>query len=560
MAQLTARPWDDDVDPLYGGNPFTWFQAGLYPEHYGGEYNSIFGLGKGASNDVLGQLPAGEGPGGFDITQMSLDDVIEFTKPEGAYAQWVARTRDDGRKGQPAGPMGFYQIINSNLPTLKDRLGLTGEEKFTPELQDRLGEALLMEKPAWNKYVAGISDDKNAAIGAIKSIWGGWADPDDPTQDHYQNARGWLLNRRVGPTIPGGEQMISPPQQNMPQQAASALQQRPPMAGAPPQQQNLLQRLLGGGGGKGPNLMQVLGAFGEGMAASYQGRPVDQATIQNLTARQSRNMTAEALERRGYPDLANMLRAGQITGGQAMQYMAQVESAKSKTGDPTALMRNAAAAGLSIPEFLEMQSPRPYEKEGEKVLGKSRAQRRSNMEDAAYGANNRIAELRLLQSLLGQMNTGAGTNISLALKRAGTAIGLDWGQEGDIATAEAIQSLSGKLALELRNPAGGAGMPGAMSDNDLKFLKRMVPDIEKEDWANEILIEAAIRIQERNQEILDKTDELVGRKLQFGSAEFRAEMKKWAEANPLYDDLTKAITSIRNAPDEAAGVLKGMGL
>jgi hypothetical protein len=550
MAQLTARPWDANVDPLYGGNPFTWFQAGLYPEHGGGEYSALF-------DQVQGEPGK---PNRTDITDMTLDEIIEFSDPKGPYAQWVAKTRNDGRTGQPAGPMGFYQIINSNLPTLKDRLGLTGEEKFTPELQDRLGEALLMEKPAWNKYVAGISDDKNAAIGAIKSIWGGWADPDDPTQDHYQNARGWLLNRRGGPAIPGGEQMISPPQQNMPQQVAAAPQQRPPMASAPPQQQNLLQRLLGGGGGKGPNLMQVLGAFGEGMAASYQGRPVDQATIQNLTARQSRNQTAEALERRGYPDLANMLRAGQITGGQAMQYMAQVESAKSKTGDPTALMRNAAAAGLSIPEFLEMQSPRPYEKEGEKVLGKSRAQRRSNMEDAAYGANNRIAELRLLQSLLGQMNTGAGTNISLALKRAGTAIGLDWGQEGDIATAEAIESLSGKLALELRNPAGGAGMPGAMSDNDLKFLKRMVPDIEKEDWANEILIEAAIRMQERNQEILDKTDELVGMGLQFGSAEFRSEMKKWAEANPLYDDLTKAITSIRNAPDEAAGVLKGMGL
>lgn len=73
-----------------------------------------------------------------DITNKTVDDLIAFSSPGGAYADYSKK-----QVGRVATPMGRYQIVGRTLRKLKNELGLTGEEQFTPELQDRLFLQLL---------------------------------------------------------------------------------------------------------------------------------------------------------------------------------------------------------------------------------------------------------------------------------------------------------------------------------------------------------------------------------------------------------------------------------
>ena len=65
------------------------------------------------------------------LVEMTVDQVLA------AQLVWVRKW------GQPSGAAGAYQIIRPTLLRLKKSLGLTGAERFTPDLQDRLGQKLL---------------------------------------------------------------------------------------------------------------------------------------------------------------------------------------------------------------------------------------------------------------------------------------------------------------------------------------------------------------------------------------------------------------------------------
>lgn len=65
------------------------------------------------------------------LVEMAVDEVLA------AQLTWVRQW------GQPSGAAGAYQIIRPTLLLLKKSLGLTGAERFSPDLQDRLGQKLL---------------------------------------------------------------------------------------------------------------------------------------------------------------------------------------------------------------------------------------------------------------------------------------------------------------------------------------------------------------------------------------------------------------------------------
>lgn len=61
---------------------------------------------------------------------MTLDEVLNFQ-------------RDMVRGGSPSSAVGRYQFLRKTLAGLKEELGLTGSEEFTPELQDKLASRLV---------------------------------------------------------------------------------------------------------------------------------------------------------------------------------------------------------------------------------------------------------------------------------------------------------------------------------------------------------------------------------------------------------------------------------
>ncbi len=114
-------------------------RAGIFAGESGGDYNALFGY----SNRPGGRFQD------FKLTDMTVDDAIRFSDPGGAYGQWVK-----GQVGRVATPMGAYQVVGTTLRGAKEGLGLTGEERMTPEVQDAIGRWIYQTQGtgAWEGY------------------------------------------------------------------------------------------------------------------------------------------------------------------------------------------------------------------------------------------------------------------------------------------------------------------------------------------------------------------------------------------------------------------------
>lgn len=96
----------------------------VFPGESGGDYNALFGY----ANRPGGQFA------GTNLTDMTVDQALQFAAPSGPYGQSVK-----GQIGRVATPMGAWQVVGTTLKAAKQGLGLTGNEKMTPPLQDAIG-------------------------------------------------------------------------------------------------------------------------------------------------------------------------------------------------------------------------------------------------------------------------------------------------------------------------------------------------------------------------------------------------------------------------------------
>jgi hypothetical protein len=96
----------------------------VFPGESGGDYNALFGY----ANRPGGQFE------GFNLTDMTVDQALQFAAPSGAYGQSVRN-----QIGRVATPMGAFQVVGTTLRDAKRGLGLTGSERMTPALQDQIG-------------------------------------------------------------------------------------------------------------------------------------------------------------------------------------------------------------------------------------------------------------------------------------------------------------------------------------------------------------------------------------------------------------------------------------
>jgi hypothetical protein len=108
-----------------------------------------------------------------------------------------------------------------------------------------------------------------------------------------------------------------------------------------------------------------------------------------------------------------------------------------------------------------------------------------------------------------------------------------------LSSYQVAQSVSNQLALELRNPASGAGMPGAMSDGDRQFLASMVANPGTDITAARQMIDARMRTLQRQQEIGDKASKWARAYGQLSGTnsqgqDFYDALSQWSNANPLF--------------------------
>jgi len=128
---LSETPRTGGMDPR--------IKAGIFKGESGGDYNTLFGFSnrKGGKWDNV------------RLTDMTVDQAIQFSDPRGPYAQWV-----NGQIGRAATPMGAYQIVGTTLKAAKKALGLTGNERMDVNTQDMLGKWILDNQGtgAWEGY------------------------------------------------------------------------------------------------------------------------------------------------------------------------------------------------------------------------------------------------------------------------------------------------------------------------------------------------------------------------------------------------------------------------
>lgn len=128
--------------------------AQLLSSFTGPEGTSVDGYNTTLAN---GKLTGGK----VNLTGMTLDQIDAL--------QTEMLAHPDNKWNSSA--LGQYQIVQKTLRTLKDEMGLTGQEVFDEKLQDRMGLALL-DRRGYSKWLAGdITDEK--FISELRNEWDG---------------------------------------------------------------------------------------------------------------------------------------------------------------------------------------------------------------------------------------------------------------------------------------------------------------------------------------------------------------------------------------------------
>jgi hypothetical protein len=117
-------------------------------------------------------------------------------------------------------------------------------------------------------------------------------------------------------------------------------------------------------------------------------------------------------------------------------------------------------------------------------------------------SSQRQSSLNQMSRLLDTgLKTGSLAGLSKSFKGVLSSV-LDVEIEG-LAEAEALEAISNKLALEVRNPASGMGLPGATSNRDLDFLIASIPGLRKSVKGNRLMI-ALAKEQHKMRQAIDR--------------------------------------------------------
>jgi hypothetical protein len=179
------------------------------------------------------------------------------------------------------------------------------------------------------------------------------------------------------------------------------------------------------------------------------------------------------------------------------------------------------------------------------VVGKGFGEQYLKIQEAGLGAQKTIARADQFASLLDGVNTGKLTPLGTELAAYGQSLGMKI--DPKLGNKQAAEALSNQMALELRNPAGGAGMPGAMSDQDRSFLKNMTANIGKTPEANAMILDATRKLAKRDQEVAALARSYRAKKGSLDEG-FYNELDAFSKANPLFPQVAPLSTQPARKP------------
>lgn len=190
-----------------------------------------------------------------------------------------------------------------------------------------------------------------------------------------------------------------------------------------------------------------------------------------------------------------------------------------------------------------------------KEVGKRLAQQSIELAQNAQKSRAGIGQLNRLEQALSNPKVfqGAGGKQILALKKAATSMGM---KMAGVQDSEVAQSIANQLALKLRDPSQGAGMPGAMSDKDREFLQSMVANVDKTPGGNKAIIDAMRKVYQRTIQIdkLRRGYVKTNGRLDEG---FYDTVAQYSEANPIFGDVAQPTEGAAPQAPQAGAVVDG---
>lgn len=155
----------------------------------------------------------------------------------------------------------------------------------------------------------------------------------------------------------------------------------------------------------------------------------------------------------------------------------------------------------------------------------------NNLQNASMQNPAKIGKLQQIGSLLGDFEGGKFSPAGLELSRAFNSAGLKI--DPRLPNKEAAQAMANEIALELRSPASGAGMPGAMSDQDREFLKSMVPQMSQTAEGRKSIIDSRVKVMERESQVATMARKYMEKYGKLDTA-FFSQLQEWSGRNHIF--------------------------
>lgn len=163
----------------------------------------------------------------------------------------------------------------------------------------------------------------------------------------------------------------------------------------------------------------------------------------------------------------------------------------------------------------------------------------TKVQDAGKAANDTLNNYDLIEKgLQTDVTTGALGESELALRKLGAYLGVDT-DPTKVAGGELIQKVGNKMALLMRNPESGMGMPGSLSDKDLAFLKDSQIGLSTSGPGNKLALEVFRRMEQRKIDMAAAADDWIedDKKGNGSMKGFTKYWRDWSKSRPLFDDI-----------------------
>jgi hypothetical protein len=217
----------------------------------------------------------------------------------------------------------------------------------------------------------------------------------------------------------------------------------------------------------------------------------------------------------------------------ANEVAAALRDAASGGANPTGIVQGPNPLAMKAAESaIETQAAQNTE------IAKTQGKEYTDIVTAERQAPNNIGRLDLMKKYLSNVGTGKAAPTVLSLKAYASYFAPELAKSftKDVPFAQAASALSNELALQLRNPSQGGGMPGSLSNSDRDFLASMTANVANDPRSIPLMLDARIAIEKRNQEVGKMARQYYG---QHGKIDegFYQQVQDYATAHPVFSNM-----------------------